>query len=267
MLELVNLTAPPSADDPCLVFTKRDAVASLRRPPDAFWSHAEALTTFGEPERVIGVGTWHGRPLYALAIAESSIDPIEHIRGNLYTLLGRVPDPVFAAYGRALQLLAWRRDHQFCGRCGGPTDLGDSGRAMACSQCGHACYPRLSPCAIVAVTRGDQILLAAAKGRRAAFYSTLAGFIEPGESAEEAVAREVREEVGIEVDNIRYFASQPWPFPGQLMLGFHAEYAGGDIRLDDEEIEDAGWFSRDNLPPVPPAASISGQLIRHVFNR
>lgn len=267
MLDIVPLHANPTGEDWCLVFTGRDAVTSLRRPPHEFWRHEEVASHFECKHEPVPVGRWEGRPVYAVQVDERGVDPMAHIRGNLFTLLGRVPDPVFSVYGRALQLLAWRRDHRFCGRCGTQAALADGGRAMACTACGHSCYPRLSPCAIVAVTRGDQLLLAAAAGRRANFYSTLAGFIEPGETAEEAVAREVREEVGVEVTNIRYFGSQAWPFPGQLMLGFYAEYAGGDLRLDPEEIEDAGWFSRDNLPPTPPVASISGQLIHGFLGR
>jgi len=262
MLEIVSLTDNERADDLILAFAGRDVVVSLRRPPDEFWTRAELERDFGAPRYAVAIGQWQGRPCYAVQVDPQGVDPLQHLQGSLYTLLGRISDATFAAYGRGFQLLSWQRDHRFCGRCGASTALADGGKAMACSQCEFSCYPRLSPCVIVAVTRGDQLLLAAAAGRRANFYSTLAGFIEPGESAEEAVAREVREEVGIEVDNIRYFQSQPWPFPSQLMLGFYADYAGGEFKLDLEEIEDAGWFTRDNMPPTPPAASISGQLIQ-----
>lgn len=262
MLELSPLEDETGPDDLCLAFAGRDAVVSMRQPPDSFWRRADLEQSLGRPLEQVPLGRWQGQPCYGVAVDESSVDPMAHIRGNLYSLLGRVPDATFAAYGRALQLLAWRRDHQFCGRCGSATSLSDRGQAMACGHCEFSCYPRLAPCVIVAVTRGSELLLAAPRHRRAMFYSTLAGFIEPGESAEQAVAREIEEEVGIKVSNIRYHGSQPWPFPGQLMLGFYADYAGGDLRPDREEIEDAGWFSADNLPPIPPEWSIAGQLIR-----
>tara|TARA_X000001036_G_C19957427_1_gene512548 strand:- start:57 stop:437 length:381 start_codon:yes stop_codon:yes gene_type:complete len=124
----------------------------------------------------------------------------------------------------------------------------------------------VSPCVIVLVSKGDQLLLAAAAGFQKRFYSTLAGFMEPGETCEQAVAREVREEVGIEVGNIRYFSSQPWPFPSQVMLGFFAEWTSGSLKLNEEEIEDADWFEANALPPTPPVASISGQLISHFIH-
>lgn len=267
MLKFIPVTTQPSKEDHCLIFAGRDAIVSLQRPPEIFWRRDEVIAQFGECLDEVALGVWEGRPCYAMQVDRDRADPLQHIQGNLYTLLGRVPDDVFAAYGRAIQLLGWRRDHQFCGRCGTPTMPGDGGRALVCRSCGHSCYPRLSPCVIVAVTRGDELLLAAAPGRQTRFYSTLAGFVEPGESAEHAVAREVHEEVGVEVTNIRYFGSQPWPFPGQLMLGFFADYAGGDLVLDPQEIEDAGWFKRDNLPPTPPATSIAGQLIRAFFDQ
>ena len=266
MLEIMPVTGEPSANDLLLAFAGRDVVVSLRRSPEEFWTRAELEQAVGPPVQSVGIGVWAGRPCFAVQINRDRIDPMQHLSGSLFTLLGRVSDAAFSAYGRGFQMLSWQRDHQFCGRCGSGTQLTDGARAMACTDCGFSCYPRVSPCVIVAVTRGEELLLAAAVGRRANFYSTLAGFIEPGESAEAAVAREVREEVGIEVDNIRYFQSQPWPFPSQLMLGFFADYAGGEFVLDPEEIEDAGWFTQDNMPPVPPSASISGQLIRGFFD-
>jgi NAD+ diphosphatase len=187
---------------------------------------------------------------------------MRHVSGSLYTLLGRIDDALFGVYGRALQLLRWQAEHRYCGRCGTVMSLGDGERAMVCGACQLSRYPQLAPCAIVLVTRGREMLLAQAAGRGPGFYSTLAGFIEPGESAEEAVAREVEEEVGVRITDVTYFGSQPWPFPGQLMLGFTAQYASGDIRPDPGEIADAQWFTADSLPPVPPAVSISGQLIR-----
>ena len=266
MLEIVDSVPESGADDICFAFTGGNAVVSLSRSPEEPWRRDDLETEFGEVLEQVPIGLWLGRACYAVEVAQDRVDPLRHIEGNLFTLLGRVSDGVFSAYGRAMQMLSWRYDHRFCGRCGQKTHLADSGKALACMACEHSFYPRLSPCVIVAVTRGDQLLLATAKGRRAAFYSTLAGFIEPGETAEKAVVREVREEVGIGVRHVRYFGSQPWPFPGQLMLGFYAEYAGGELALSPDEIDHADWFSRHNLPSIPPRSSISGQLIHSFFS-
>ena len=167
--------------------------------------------------------------------------------------------------GRAKQIAHWDRDHQFCGRCGVATDALESERARRCPTCGQTSYPRISPAIIVAVTRqmddGPRILLARNHRFPTGRYSVVAGFVEPGETLEECVRREVAEETGIAVTNIRYFGSQPWPFPNSLMLGFTAEYAGGDIALGDDEIADAQWFAAAALPLLPPKISIARQLI------
>jgi NAD+ diphosphatase len=180
---------------------------------------------------------------------------------TLRDALGRLSEPEAAAAGRASQLLDWDAGHRFCGRCGAPTERMPGEAARACPSCGTSFYPRISPAAIMLVSRGDDLLLASRAGG-SGFYSVLAGFVEPGESLEQTVVREVREEVGIEVDGVRYFGSQPWPFPGQLMVGFTAEYAGGELDPDASEIGDARWFAPgDELPPIPPPYSIARQLI------
>ena len=209
------------------------------------------------------LGFWHGRPCYAVEIDElTELDPMQYQCGSLYQVLGRMEVPLFALAGRAQQVLAWERDHRFCGRCGAEmyADLGE--RAMRCDPCGTVNYPRIAPCIITLVTRGEHMLLARNANFPRPMYSTLAGFIEAGESAEETLVREVKEEVGVDVDDISYFGSQSWPFPNQLMLGYFARYAGGDIVCDQTEIADANWFHYSDLPQVPPASSISGQLIR-----
>ncbi len=190
------------------------------------------------------------------------VEPPEGMRfGGLRELYQTLDEPVFWLAARAVQIVAWDRTHQFCSRCGQRTEPHERDRARVCPKCRLHSYPRLSPAIIVRVERDGQLLLARSprfpKGR----YSVIAGFVEPGESLEEAVAREVREEVDIEVENIRYFGSQPWPFPNSLMLGFTADYAGGEIRIDDDEIEDAGWYSPEALPDIPDGISISRRLI------
>jgi NAD+ diphosphatase len=180
---------------------------------------------------------------------------------GLRSQLGILDEADFQLAGRALQILRWHYDHQFCGRCGAPTQEHQRDLARHCAQCSLDFYPRLSPCIITLVTRGDYCLLAWHQRSKTRRYSCLAGFIEPGETPEQTLAREVMEETGISVNNIRYHSSQAWPFPGQLMLGYFADYLAGDIHIDPEEITEANWFRFDQLPEIPPAATISGRLI------
>ncbi|GAC1576449.1 MAG: NAD(+) diphosphatase [Candidatus Elarobacter sp.] len=187
----------------------------------------------------------------------------------LRSLHGRVPDAIWTIAGRADQIVAWDRTHRFCGRCATPTEAGADDRSRRCPSCGLAVYPRIAPAVIVLVTRGeqdDEVLLAWGRQRTEPFYSTLAGFVEPGEDLETAVHREVREETGIEISALRYFGSQPWPFPHQLMVGFLARYAGGEIRLQEAEIREARWFRPADLEAVPTprgTLSIAGWMIEH----
>ncbi|MBA4501983.1 NAD(+) diphosphatase [Marinobacterium marinum] len=171
----------------------------------------------------------------------------------------------YARLARAAQLATWFDQHRFCGRCGATLEAHKQDLARVCSACELVQYPRVSPCIIVLVRRGNQCLLARSGRFPPGRFSTLAGFIEAGERAEAAVRREIREEVGIEVKNLEFFASQSWPFPHQLMLGFFADYAGGDLIPDGYEIQEAGWFDQDNLPDLPPPFSISRQLIDRFF--
>lgn len=180
---------------------------------------------------------------------------------GLRNLLDHLAEHEFQIAGRALQILRWHFDHQFCGRCGTPTVQHSQDFAKSCVVCKVDFYPRLSPCIITLITRGDECLLAWHTRSKDEKYSCLAGFIEVGESPEQTLEREVKEEVGLSVKNIRYIASQPWPFPGQLMLGYFADYAGGDIVVDEEEIRVARWYAYDQLPKIPPATTISGRLI------
>ncbi|MCY0965509.1 NAD(+) diphosphatase [Parathalassolituus penaei] len=173
----------------------------------------------------------------------------------------------FDLVSRALQLQQWARDHSFCGRCGSRMALHPKEHAMHCDSCGRLDFPRISPCIITVVTRGEYCLLAHHTRYATAFYSSLAGFVEAGESLESALRREVMEEVGIKVGNLEYFGSQSWPFPGQMMVGFFAEYESGEICIDQDEIADARWFRYDDLPEIPGEISISGQLIRTFVQR
>jgi NAD+ diphosphatase len=181
---------------------------------------------------------------------------------DLYAPLG---DVLFNVAGRAVQIITWDRTHQYCGQCATPTETLTQERARRCPACGLTSYPRISPAAIVAVVRrdehGERILLARNHRFPPGRYSVLAGFVEPGESLEMCAQREVLEEVGIRIKNVRYFGSQPWPFPNSLMLGFTAEYEEGEIRLEESELADAQWFAVGNLPSLPPKMTIARKLI------
>lgn len=183
---------------------------------------------------------------------------------GLRELAGLVDESSFAAIGRALQYAEWDRNHRRCGRCGERTERDRSSWSRVCTVCGFAAFPRVSPAVIMLVHRGDALLLAHAAHHPPGMYSVLAGFVEPGETLEECVAREVREEVGIDVADIRYFGSQPWPFPHSLMVGFTAAWAGGEIEVDGTEIAEAAWYTRDTLPDrIPSSISIARRLIDH----
>ena len=205
------------------------------------------------------LGRWDHRACYALA-AQGSV-PEGFALTGLRAWLGRVEPDFFYLAGRAKQIIEWHRDHRFCGRCGSKNDDHLTDRAKSCQECGLVTYPRLSPSIIVLVRKEDRMLLARNAAWPARMFSTLAGFVEPGESIEQTVHREVREEVGIDVDNLRYLGSQSWPFPNSLMLGFHADYAGGDIVCHDGEIAEAHWFHYRDQPNVPGGTAISRWLI------
>jgi NAD+ diphosphatase len=212
------------------------------------------------------LGALDGVNCYASDMDEESACPDGMSFMEMRMLFGIFDDVLAGVASRAFQVLHWERTHQFCGRCGCRTEAKTDERARICPQCGLINYPELSPAIIVAVIRGKEIILARSKRFRYAFYSVLAGFVEPGETFEETVKREVKEEVGIEVKNIRYFGSQPWPFPNSVMVGFIAEYESGEIRIDGSEITEAAWFSADNLPAVPRKGSISRSLIDYFIN-
>jgi NAD+ diphosphatase len=208
----------------------------------------------GEP---LHVGTLDGEAIFAARLA----GPPPEEAPTLRALLADGPDDLAQAAGRAAQLLDWEATHRFCGSCGMANERSAQELVRVCPSCGTTTYPRISPAVIMAVRRGAAVLLARRAGMRASFWSVLAGFVEPGETLEQAVEREVREEAGIEVADVRYVGSQPWPFPSQLMLGFSARHAGGELRIDETELAEAGWFAPAELPPIPPPFTIANRLI------
>lgn len=221
---------------------------------------AGLAANFGQPANALHVGELHGRPCYAADVAQfpelpgGEATPLRAI----FQLAGA---DTFALAGRATQLLDWQANHRFCGKCGTPTAMKTGELAMHCPACGLLAYPRISPAVMVLVRDGDKLLLGRSPHFKPGVFSALAGFVEPGETLEECAAREVREEVGIEIANLRYFHSQPWPFPNSLMVAFFADYAGGTITPDPSEIEAAEWFRLDALPILLEPISISRRLI------
>ena len=214
-----------------------------------------------EPVRTQVLGTLDGSPCYSAELLPDAPTPRDMQWVKLRELYGRLEDGLFAIGGRAMQIVEWDRTHQYCGCCATPTFYSTQERAKRCSNCGLVNYPRLSPAVIVLISRGEEVLLAKAPRFPAGMYSILAGFVEPGESLEDTIVREVREEVGVEVADIRYFGSQPWPYPNSLMIGFTAGYTGGEIMIDQQEIIEAGWFHKQNLPLIPPPLSIARKMI------
>jgi NAD+ diphosphatase len=207
------------------------------------------------------LGALDGLPCWSVEVAVEVEAPAGAAFSALRPLYGRLSERLWVLAGRALQIVEWERTHLFCGRCGTPTEPVPGERAKRCPACGQTTYPRLSPAVITLIEKDDRILLARGHHFQPGMFGIIAGFVEPGETLEEAVAREIREEVGIEVEAIRYFGSQPWPFPHGIMIGFTARWAAGDLTIDPAELEVAGWFGPDDLPQLPSKLSIARRLI------
>jgi NAD+ diphosphatase len=226
------------------------------------WPHGSAVDLrLGVGDKPLFLGMLSGEPVWAAGVGMGS-EPPDGLRfEHLLTLAGRLPDHQWALAGRAVQLVEWERTHGYCGRCGTATFPAEGERARRCPECGLLAFPRLAPAVITLVERDGKALLARGRTFGVPMYSCIAGFVEPGETLEQAVRREVREEVGIGLGRVRYFSSQPWPFPHSLMVGFLAEWESGEIRIEPDEIVDAGWFGPDELPAIPPKLSIARSLI------
>ena len=265
----------PAGFEPGLILPSTLAPATLC----FVWRDDKILTRLGEPPELptlselepLGVdgarhylGAYRSVDCIAIRVTADAGAAVEATgwqwRG-LRSLFLQIPDPMLALAGRAFQIVEWDLSHQFCGRCGTPTRDRAGERAKECPACGHVVYPRVSPAMMVLVTRGRELLLARAHRFPPGMYSALAGFVEPGESIEDCIRREVREEVGVEVDDLHYFASQSWAFPHSLMIAYTATYAGGELHARDDEIADAKWFAFDALPKLPARVSIARQLI------
>jgi NAD+ diphosphatase len=238
VVPFIPLTEPPDGvapDGPALVVAVHDGRSVFVVDDDA-------------PNDGLFLGVLDGRWCFAVDVLDEPDVDLDLFR-DLRTLC-------------AAQLVDWQRTHRFCGRCATPTEPTRSERSRRCPRCGLVAFPRLAPAVITLIERDDgRILLARNVNFPAPFFSLLAGFVEPGETLEEAVARETLEEVGVTVGDITYWGSQPWPFPHSLMVGFRARYVAGEFVLQADEIAEAGWFAADELPTVPPTMSIAGRMI------
>jgi NAD+ diphosphatase len=247
------LDPPPDARGTALVFAVRGSQVAIYEGDGGDGGGGAAG---------IFLGSLDGRHCWAVDADDRQHGAGVAVFDNLMSLWGSVDEVTWVVAGRAVQLVEWSRTHRFCGRCGERTEETPGERARRCPACGLLAFPRLAPAIIVLVERDDGRALLARNARfPSSMYSCLAGFVEPGETIEQAVVREVREEVGIEVHDLRYMGSQPWPFPHSLMIGFTARWKSGEVQVDGKEIADARWFAPDDLPDIPPSMSIARYII------
>jgi len=251
----------PDAESLCFAFQQTLLLVTGDPPGLHLPAHGELADLGRTPLRRLYLGTLGERACYAFEFGADTQAPPGMLWQGLRALYGRLDDSLFALAGRALQFVDWDRTHQFCGRCATPTRPRGHERARECPGCGLIVYPRIAPAVMCLIRRERDILLARSPHFAPGMYSALAGFVEPGESLEQCLAREVLEETGVSIANPRYFASQPWPFPHSLMIAFVADYAGGELTPAPDEIEDAQWFKLDALPTLPARISIARRLI------
>jgi NAD+ diphosphatase len=222
----------------------------------------------GQLDRPVWLGTFRGQPCWAAPVPQEVTVPDGLQWETLVPMKGtRLPDDLLSLGGIAMQATYWESTSRHCPRCGAPTERIEGEWGRRCAQCRYEHYPHLHPAVIVLVEDGERALLTRKSGWAPGRYALVAGFVDNGESLEAAVRREVKEEVGVDVTDIRYVGSQNWPFPSQLMIGFVAAYAGGEIRTDSEELEDARWFPRDNLPQGPSRHSIARFILDNFARR
>lgn len=238
----------------------------LRHPSGESIFTLSSLAEFGIQvgEGSILIGRQQDREVRVINLSEDTAPP--HLEAIGMRDLAGLDEPLFEMAGRGLQLLNWQDTHQFCGRCGTRTRSDSTAHMRVCEACDMTFYPRVAPCVMALVIDGDYCLLARHVGGRGRYYTALAGFIEAGESAEQCLAREIKEEVGLVVRAHQYFSSQSWPFPGQLMLAYAVRCEDGPIEIQADELTEAAWFHRDHIPDMPPPYTLSGKLIRHFIS-
>ena len=245
----------------CWVLVSGTIVAITRKDPPRLFVQTNPKIAGCTVETIRYIGHRGKTPCYAAEITGSAPLQSEMKFVSVRELFGHLPDDELAVAAYAVRIIEFVRTTRYCGRCGAKTRQLRTERAQFCTDCNLITYPRLSPAIVVLIQNGDRILLARSPHFPVGMHSLIAGFVEPGESLEQTVYREVLEEVGITIKNLRYVASEPWPFPNSLMCGFVAEYDKGEIAIDNNEIVSAGWFDRDNLPVLPSQMSLSRALI------
>jgi NAD+ diphosphatase len=254
---VLSIAPRAAAGEPCIFAFKGNelVVAGDTLPSPAALGPTVSL------DNAICIGEWNGQTCYTVSVGEAELATGLRSVG-LRAVYGELGPTAFAIAGRAAQLLTWDREHRFCGRCGTATERAAGEPARVCPSCGLRAYPRISPVIMVLIYRGREVLLARNRHNTLGAFSALAGFVEAGETLEATIVREVREEVGVEIGDIRYFGSQSWPFPHSLMIAFTAAYVSGEVVPDGVEIAEAAFFDVDALPKLPPAGlSIASRLI------
>jgi len=264
MAFIPSIKPPLKADMPdyWFIFSKHKLLVKMDRDKILIPTSRDIADYGLKPENQVYLGRLDDHPCYGAGI-KGDLEQLPQLGfHSIRELFGLLSDDVWSAAGYGLHLTHWNENHRYCSRCGEPMEDKKDERAKICPKCHAMKFPRINPCIIVAVIKGNKILLArSSRFPNRKLYSVLAGYVEPGETLEGCVQREVKEEVNVEVTHIRYFGSQPWPFSRSLMVGFTAEYAGGQIQIDGREIVDAGWYAADALPEVPGWGSIAGRLI------
>ncbi len=262
--------APPAeSDEPSLWFAFHKSELLITETAGAFQlPRCRNMSELGLTSvRSLYLGTYAGQHCYVSELAHAEALPGGHSLQGLRTVLGGPNATLGTLAGRAFQIMEWDRNHQYCSRCGTQTEVRRDERARVCPSCRYTVYPPISPAIMILIVRRREILLARKKEWPQGRFSALAGFVEPGEELEDTVRRETREEVGLEIKNLRYFGSQPWPFPHQLMIAFTADYASGEVTPDGIEIGEAAFFDVENLPSLPAGISISRRMIDAVSKK
>ena len=258
----VEPISPPSCKDLWFIFKdnlllveKKDSSLSIPFAETIEVFHSKLIQTHH-------LGDLRGASCYVGEL-DTTVDLPENLElTDLRSFMAHSSDELFFLAGKAIQIINWDRNHKFCGKCGSKTEYKKDERAKICPNCGMLHFPHIAPAIIVAIVKDNKILLAHNVNFAGSMHSVIAGFVEPGETFEECVKREVKEEVGIEVKNIKYFQSQPWPFPNSLMIAFTAEHAAGEITVDGKEIDHADWFDVEHLPQIPSSKSVARKLIQ-----
>lgn len=245
-----------------LLFNKDEVLVNCQSEFIQFPSRQDIQLSDIETAALVDIGVLEGVSYYSGRLAGQVVYPgysLIKVRQLSQYITG---GPLNMAF-RAFHILQWLKTNQFCGCCAGKMQMLPLQQEVSvqCEHCGNTVYPRISPAIIVAVFKENEILLARNERFPPGRYSVIAGFVEPGETIEDCVRRELQEEVGISVDHIEYFGNQPWPFPDSLMIAFTACYVSGEITIDDREIVEADWFTADALPDIPDKGTISRQMI------